>query len=141
MPIRPSEKHRYPPPKEWKKIRAAILDRAGNCCEGSPKYPDCRAPNGVQGVRVDGEFLHGDRLQKYAENYASCCSDDDEQPAKLIKIVLTIAHLDHVPENNDPANLRALCQRCHLAHDAGLHAENARATRDRKAGQGRLFEK
>lgn len=27
------------------------------------------------------------------------------------------------------ANLRALCQWCHLHHDAGLHIEHARATR------------
>lgn len=140
MPIRQSEKHRYPPPKEWKRIRAAILDRAGNCCEGSPKFPDCRAPNGVLGVRVDGEFLHGDRLQKYAEDFASGHGDDDDMPARHVRIVLTIAHLDHTPENNDPANLRALCQRCHLAHDAGHHAANARATRERKSGQGRLFD-
>lgn len=33
------------------------------------------------------------------------------------KVVLTVAHLDHQPENNAPANLRAWCQKCHNAHD------------------------
>ena len=33
-------------------------------------------------------------------------------------IVLTVAHLDHTPENCDDENLRAMCQRCHLAYDA-----------------------
>lgn len=28
--------------------------------------------------------------------------------------VLTVDHLDHDPGNSDPANLAALCQRCHL---------------------------
>ena len=34
---------------------------------------------------------------------------------RVARIVLTVAHLDHAPEHNDPTNLRALCQRCHLA--------------------------
>ena len=29
------------------------------------------------------------------------------------KVVLTIAHLDHTPENCTPENLRALCPKCH----------------------------
>ena len=32
-------------------------------------------------------------------------------------VILTIAHLDHCPENAALANLRALCQRCHLTYD------------------------
>ena len=32
-------------------------------------------------------------------------------------IVLTIAHLDHVPENCSDGNLRALCQKCHNGYD------------------------
>jgi 5-methylcytosine-specific restriction endonuclease McrA len=44
-------------------------------------------------------------------------------------VVLTVAHLDHTPENVDPANLKAWCQRCHLTFDAPLHARNAAATR------------
>ena len=44
MPIRPEMRHLYPP--NWKEIRASILERAGNLCEGSPRYPDCRAANG-----------------------------------------------------------------------------------------------
>ena len=54
-------------------------------------------------------------------------------------IVLTIAHLDHQPENCDPENLRAWCQRHHLAYDADHHKANAYRTR--KAGaNGDLFE-
>lgn len=48
------------------------------------------------------------------------------------KVVLTIAHLDHNPENCDENNLRALCQRCHLRYDAKQHAENAKITRLKK---------
>ena len=42
---------------------------------------------------------------------------------KMIRVVLTIAHLDHTPENCDPSNLRALCQKCHNAYDAPHRAE------------------
>ncbi|MBR6262712.1 MAG: hypothetical protein IKR05_05790 [Prevotella sp.] len=55
------------------------------------------------------------------------------------KVVLTIAHLDHTPENCNPENLRALCQKCHLTYDAKHHAQTARQTREKKQGQYRLF--
>ncbi|CAO4164638.1 hypothetical protein AFFFEF_00387 [Methylorubrum extorquens] len=34
---------------------------------------------------------------------------------------LACAYLDHDPGNNDPKNLRALCQRCHILHDRTEH--------------------
>lgn len=33
------------------------------------------------------------------------------------KIVLTVAHLDHQPENCDDDNLKAMCQKCHNNYD------------------------
>ena len=42
------------------------------------------------------------------------------------KVVLTIAHLDHTPENCDYNNLRALCQKCHNSYDAKHRAESRR---------------
>jgi hypothetical protein len=33
---------------------------------------------------------------------------------------LTVAHLDHKPENCAPSNLRAWCQRCHNTYDAPM---------------------
>jgi hypothetical protein len=48
------------------------------------------------------------------------------------KTVLTVAHLDHTPENNDVSNLLALCQFHHLTYDAEEHARNARRTRRQK---------
>ncbi len=55
-------------------------------------------------------------------------------------IVLTIAHLDQDIYNNDPKNLMALCQRCHLNHDRQHHLINASLTRDRNRKQ-MLFDK
>ena len=45
---------------------------------------------------------------------------------------LTTAHLDHNPANCADDNLKALCQRCHLAYDATLHALHAARTRRQK---------
>jgi hypothetical protein len=39
-------------------------------------------------------------------------------PITNSKVVLTIAHLDHQPENCDRSNLKALCQKCHNTYDA-----------------------
>ena len=62
---------------------------------------------------------------------------------RLIRIVLTVAHVDHDTHHNDlmefggpaprPAgNLVALCQRCHLRHDREQHQVNAARSRRRK---------
>lgn len=107
MPIKPENRHRYS--KNWREIRAAVLRRANNRCEGSPLYPNCRA-----------------------RNY-------EPHPETRSVVILTIAHMDHTPENNDFTNLRALCQRCHLAHDLKLHNINrARAALAAKEKAGQL---
>lgn len=76
MPIRPENRARYP--KDWKQIRARILERAGNRCEGSPAYPECRAINGYE---IKGS--------EFGRSGRQC-------------VVLTIAHLGraaHLPVN------------------------------------------
>ena len=115
MPIRPENKDRYP--ADWKQIRARILLRAtlsGETlprCEGSPAYPDCRALNHAP------------------------------HPDTGSRVVLTIAHLDHQPEHNDPANLRAWCQRCHNVYDAAHRRQTRLKTRRAGNAIRDLFEK
>lgn len=108
MPIKPENRARYP--KNWKQIRAVILDRAGHRCEGSPDFPDCRAVN------------------------------YEPHPETGSKVVLTIAHLNHVPEDCEPENLRAWCNRCHLNYDKEFHAQNAAANRKAGKAAGDLFD-
>lgn len=103
MPIRPENRKRYP--TDWQVIRERIRARAGNACEGSPRFPDCRAANG------------------------------QPHPVTGSKVVCTTAHLDHTPENCADENLRFWCQRCHLVYDAPHHAANAAITRQEKRGQ------
>lgn len=66
------------------------------------------------------------------------CSDGTT--IKIIEIVLTVAHLDHQPENCDPQNLKAWCQRCHLHYDRDHHAETAYRTRREGRALGDLLE-
>ncbi len=51
MPIKPENKARYP--ANWKAIRAAILERAGNCCE----WKGCGVANRSIGIWQAGVFL------------------------------------------------------------------------------------
>lgn len=107
MPIRASERGRYP--ANWREISAALRADAGNRCEGSLAYPDCRAENGKP------------------------------HPVTGSRVVLTVAHLDHQPENCARENLRVWCQRCHLTYDAEHHRRNAAATRRRSLNNLDLF--
>ena len=112
MPIRPENKSRYPP--DWAEIRRAILDRAGNCCEL------CGVRNHAVGYRdSNGQFV---------ELLRSPYAWDVIDPS-LFKIVLTIMHRDHTPENCDPANLKAACQLCHNRYDAPVRAAGRRLRR------------
>lgn len=64
----------------------------------------------------------------------------DAEGNRWIVIILTVAHLDHVPENCADDNLRFWCQRCHLSYDAEHHAQTAYASRRQPLAVGDLFE-
>lgn len=63
----------------------------------------------------------------------------DGKTLKIIKIVLTIAHMDHTPENCADENLRAWCQRHHLRYDIEHHVQSAYMSRKRRAGTLEMF--
>lgn len=117
MPIRPENRNRYP--KNWKAIADSIRARAGNRCEGSPDFPECRRPNGWLLNKETGEVTDDGTLAETWE-----LADGN----KVVRIVLTVAHLDHQPENCSPENLRAWCQRCHLHYDRHHHAQTRAST-------------
>jgi hypothetical protein len=105
MPIRKENKKRYPP--NWKQISEDIrFGRAGGECE-------CEGQCGKHVGRCGA--YHG-----------------GINPATGSVVVLTVMHLDHTPENCDYTNLLAGCQRCHLAYDAGHHAQTAARTREKE---------
>ncbi len=61
-----------------------------------------------------------------------CLPDEDD----AIKIVLTVAHLDHDIKNNSLFNLKAMCQRCHFRYDA---KDNARKRKKNNPDQLKLI--
>lgn len=108
-------------PEDWKTVvRPRVLLRDQNRC----KF--CGLENQKVGYRDSTGDFHvaddGDIL-------------DNPDGVKLIKIVLTIAHLDGDTRNNEDQNLAALCQRCHLRHDRDQHARSRVENRDKRAGQ------
>lgn len=139
MPIKTENKARYP--SNWQEIRERILTRAENRCE------QCDVPNGEMVVRGAGNdsgtyMLDQDGIVRNAETgeILGQCRLSDYEIGRISKVVLTIAHLDHVPEHCSDDNLKALCQRCHLAYDAKHHQETAAATRRARKAMGDLFE-
>lgn len=137
MPIKPENRGRYP--KDWPQIRERILTRAGNACEA------CKAPNRVRIARGTGDDA-GTYMLDTAEVFddktgqrLGMCRMSDYEVGRMVDVVLTIAHLDHTPENCADDNLRAWCQKCHLAYDAKHHAETAYMTRRARAGTQELF--
>lgn len=99
----PIDYKKYPP--DWKEIRERILKRAGNRCEccGLENYSfvwSCKNSN-----KKTMWFLYPNDL--FLES-------------KMVKVVLTIAHLDHDETNHDVKDdrLKAMCQLCHLRYDA-----------------------
>lgn len=146
MPISPANMALYPggsiKSPEWQAIRAFIRARAGDCCE------QCGVRHLTYGVRMDGAFtdLGLDRDEalgeyEYAKGLATLFLKNPEAVVfpPMIRIVCTVAHVDHDQSNNHESNLRFWCQLHHLTHDAAHHASSARASRAAKVGQGALL--
>lgn len=135
MPIKPENRARYP--KDWKQIRERILARAHHCCE----HEGCKARHRELGYWRGDEWVRLPRGLREAgfdrPGQIVACADGTE--LRIIMIVLTIAHLDHTPENCADENLRAWCQKHHLRYDAEHHKQTAAATRRARANTLELF--
>lgn len=134
MPIRPENRERYP--ADWPEIRYRIVCRAHHRCE----WPGCDVPHRSEGYWRGDEWVRMPpalREAGYKVGDTVACSDGTS--IKLIRIILTVAHLDHTPENCSDDNLRAWCQKHHLRYDAQHHAQTAYATRRARANTAELF--
>ena len=84
--------------------------------------------------------LRWDALARAGNRCMPCnVENKTRHPETGSTIVLTIAHLDHDTGNNEWYNLKAMCQRCHLAYDAPMHRAHSAATRHAKMNNLELF--
>ncbi|MGH1338336.1 MAG: hypothetical protein ACRBFS_19610 [Aureispira sp.] len=109
-------------PSNWKtEIRPRILEREGNCC----KWCGLENKSIVHSYKK-GRVTVWEKLS-VGEWYRKGCP-------KSVKVVLTIAHLDHDEGNHDVKDdrLAALCQLCHLRYDAKEKARRRKAKKRAK---------
>lgn len=61
-----------------------------------------------------------------AGNMCEFCGAKNYEPHPITgsRVILTVAHLDHDPNNCDYNNLKALCQKCHNKYDAKHRVES-----------------
>lgn len=143
MPIKPENRALYP--KDWPAISLAAKERAGWKCQ----HADCNARQYAFGVWEEGgaRFFELGQEPTYSQSRQRAAEEsfarhgDGPAPAdeRIIVIVLTVAHLNHQPEDCRPENLAAMCQRHHLAYDHDHHRANAQATRRARGGTLELF--
>lgn len=124
---------------EWLELRRQVQARAGDCCE------NCGVANHALGGRTAaGEFVkalplgdNGLRILWPRQGDEAWCRNGDEEPIilKIILIVCTTAHMDGKLVDHSLNNLRFLCQKCHIGHDAALRKLESLE----KAGQLPLF--
>lgn len=140
MPIRPENKARYP--ADWPAISQRIRQRAGNRCE------ECGVENYQLGGRLEsGEWLPalplGEKLLRLEwpapGTWAWCGNDDRQAYCRIVRIILTVAHRDHQPENCAEDNLKAWCQRCHNRYDAAMRRAGIASRRRSEAAVGDLL--
>jgi hypothetical protein len=129
MPIRPEFRHFYG--HHWRtNIRPRILDRAGRRCEL------CRAPDRQVVIRYDElpgwwfDIKSGDAFRPDGSLAATVRGSEMPDTYRLVKIVITVAHLNHVAGDDRDENLKAMCQWCHLNYDKEHHHETRAHRKD-----------
>ncbi len=95
-------------PPDWQEIVERVRERSGNRCEFEVDGERCTAINGRP------------------------------HPITHAKVVLTVAHLDHIPEHCALSNLRHACQKCHNKYDAPHRQHTKKATREADMNRNQL---
>ena len=119
-------------PDNWfTEIRPRILKRDNNCCKkcGLKNYDIIKREKTFYRYpcQTDWDMIHS-RIKNCHSNMSESLKYHG-----FVKIVLTIAHLNHDTTDNRDENLAALCQKCHNNYDKHYRAKN------RKLNKGQLF--
>ena len=117
MPIRPE--HRWLYPIDWPQLSARIrFGRAEGRCE------HCRRPHAASILHLGDGRWWDEAIGRWRDDVGRAVATPPENRApdvRTTRVVLACAHLNHDPTDNRPRNLAALCQRCHMRHDAPEH--------------------
>ncbi len=115
-------------PKTWKtEIVPRILRRSNNKCEICRIYNHSFAYSFQLNIKTVG--LKSQTVYKRKTFWVNGLSDVIRFKKfgkiinlKQVKVVLTVAHLDHDADNHDVSDdrLKAMCQYCHLNYDAQM---------------------
>ncbi len=149
MPIAPENRWLYP--IDWRELSRLIrFDRAKGACER------CGRPHGAEVTHLgDGTWWdagreawrdgRGRRVRGLPAPEVLLAHQphlDGLGPTRSLpvtRVVLASAHLDHDPGHNRLRNLAALCQRCHMLHDADEHRRTRWRKRFMRRAAGDLF--
>ena len=133
MPIRAALRWFYP--IDWPQLSQSIrFGRAKGRCEV------CSRPHKTKILCVaDGRWFD---FGQWRDGRGRACLAPVGQhldAARVTRVLLATAHLDHDPSNSDPANLKCLCQRCHMIHDRPYHLARRWLTYRMRWAVGDLF--
>lgn len=123
----PMQRERYP--DDWDAIALAIKTEANWKCQ------ECGRQCRKTGESLT-EFIDRVVPKVHCKFSYDLLQEISDKPGRF---VLTVAHLDHIPENCDRANLKALCSVCHCRYDLKAMAHKKRLKREYH-GQQRLFD-
>lgn len=151
MPIADDIEQHYP--DDWEQIRERVLQRAaereeteggvdmpsgvlacGKTLDSVPQCEWCGKPHNELVLAAEcGSWAHVDDQLSWFDSKGDPTTLFDTGPITHdedgpLRVILTIAHLDHDPRDTDLDRLRALCQRCHLTYD---NQPEQRARRER----------
>ncbi|WP_294356859.1 hypothetical protein [uncultured Sphingomonas sp.] len=149
MPI--AREHRWLYPIDWYELSTFIrFTRAKGRCE------HCRRPHGRDVLHLGDGMWWDEEASRWRDGrgravpaLASPAELARAQPGfvgigapaalRVTRVVLASAHLNHNPGDNRARNLAALCQRCHMRHDADEHRRRRWRNAFRTRAMGDLF--
>ncbi len=129
---------RWHHPIDWPQISHHVrFVRAKGRCE------QCARPHGHE-VRClpDGRWFDVESQSwRDGEGHPAVWPDVvDYAGHRSTRVVLATCRKDNDPANNDPANLMALCRRCHLLHEREVRRHRCRVTILQRRALGDLFQ-
>jgi len=120
-------------PANWPALRIEVLRLADHRCQCTGECGSDHAVWGIPGHRCDipnhARIVRDPVTPALWWHEADAPRHPQVDAWKVVRCVLTIAHLCQDSTCDKLACLRAFCQRCHLTYDAKQHAANGAKTR------------